>query len=1043
MKPSFYPSLSALTLLLGTLSLVGCGGMATMSNPTSTGTPPPAGYVAPQVVAGPAIKGTVFGGHAPLQGAHVYLIQPGITGYGTPAQSILGTGTTTSPDGFTLTANVNDPNVTVGAKFETSDSGGNFNFTGAYSCTVGQPVYIYAWGGKLSAAANNNPNIVQLATLGNCPSSGNFSTPGNGALQFVYLNEVSTIATAYTVQPFTLVGNNNAWDIGIPAPATHPQALTGIANAAATAAQLYDIQGGTQISSTQDGEGHIANFQTQATNGQNLTSGTPNSGNGVVPQATIDTLANIISDCVDTTPTTVGTETTQCSALFKIATNNGEKGVAGNEPTDTATAAINIARFPAGNSSEGTTNVDTTYASDIFALQPGTLPYVPSLNKAPNDWTIAINYPGPNNGVAGSANSSKVTNATLNLAESLAVDSTGQVWITSQGNGTVNNPDIVRWSNLGVQNSITTQPYIPGYVSVDGSGNAWTGNANDAPTALPYAGNGGTGTSIFEDGSNGVFTNANGSGFFKAYVVITDQPGDVFFFAGDTALNGNYDMWEFPPGGGTLDAGSPINISPTTTTTTVPATAPLTILAATANTGGTYTFVISPVSNTFTTPLAVGDTVSLTLTNAPGAGNSPAATGWDKLTSVKVASVNNAASPTSFTATSNTTPTPATTNTVSTNTNGPVETINITSATQTHPGNSNNFTYTFDYTPVTGAPALAVGDTVGLKLADAPAGLFGAPATGWENLTSVTIATVNNGGTSFTAKGTTPVTDSTGLGGGNGATGTGTYNINGATGTGSFTSTTLTTTTAPGAIPAGDNVGHGAMDAAGDLWITAETPGNTIARITTAGATTFTPITLANTGNTNNENQPEFPAIDSSGNAWIALQETASEILKVSPTGATTILTATGGSSTVIADTTSATTATGALMTSTFGAAVDGNGNVWFANRDSNYGISASGVAGTSTIFVLNGGGSTPGTENTAISPATNYVPEAEYAGATTFSPILNGPLNLAIDSSGNVWITNYGENGGGGVVEIVGAAAPVVTPLSVAAGTNSLGQKP
>jgi len=1018
--------------------------MATVSSPSATDTPPPAGAPAPQVVAGPAVKGTVFGGHAPLEGAHVYLLQPGITGYGSPAQPLLGSGTTTSPGGFTLKANTTDPNVPVGAMFETTDSGGNFNFTGAYSCTVGMPVYVYAWGGAISATALNNTSIVQLATLGICPSSGNFFTAGNGALQAVYLNEVSTIATAYTFQPFTLVGNNSAWNIGIPSPSTHPQALTGIANAAATAAQLYDIQGGAQISNPADGEAHLANFQTQSTNGTNLTSGTVNQGNGIVPQATIDTLANIISNCVDTAPATLGTETSQCSSLFAIATNNGEIGTGANEPIDTGTAVINIARFPAGNSSAGTANVDTTYAKDIFALQPGTLPYVPALSNKPNDWTIAIDYPGPNDGFAGSANKPAVTNPNLSFAESIAVDSTGQLWITSQGNGATASPAIIRWSNLGSPNETNTFTYIPGYVSLDGGDNAWTGNANDAPAPI---GNGGPGTPILFAGSNGQLTNTLGGGYFNAYVVVANKAGDAFFFASNSTLTPDFGMWEYNASQ-TLVAGAPFNCcgSSTTTNTTVPATAPLSILAATANTGGTYTFVIAPISNTFTTPLAAGDIVSLALTNDPGTGtNRVAATGWNKLTSVKVASVNNAASPTSFTATSNTTPTPATTNTVSTNTNGPLETITINQATAT--SNKKNgkttFTYTFDYTPATGAPPLAAGDTVGLALTNAPSDFFGNNATGWNNLTSVTVATVGNGGTSFTAIGATPVTDSTNVFGqeGNGATGTGTYNINGATGTGSFTSTTVTTTTTTttGAIPSGDNVAHGAIDSDGDIWITAETPGNTIARVSPTGVSQFTPITLTNTNNTANENQPEFPAIDNSGNAWIALQETAAQILKVSPTGGTTILTAKGGNSNVTG-TTTATTATNALMTSTFGSAVDGNGNVWFANRCGNYGLCGT-AAGENTIFVLNGGTGTPGTENTAISPATNYVPEAQYpSNATTFTPMLNGSLNLAIDPSGNVWITNYT---GGGVTEIVGAAAPVVTPLSVAAGTNALGQKP
>jgi hypothetical protein len=1137
MKPFFYPSLSAFALVLGTITLVGCGGAASFSNPGSTDTPPPTGAPAAQVVAGPAVQGVSYGGHAPIGGQHVYLLQPGTSGYGSAATSLLGSnGAAVDGNGNALNTDATDPNVTPNSKYVVTGSDGSFNLTGAYQCAVGQPVYIYAWGGNIGGGALNNNNIVQLAILGNCPANGSFS--GSTALSFVYMNEVSTVAAAYTLQPFTLPASNDAWHIGT---SGTTQALVGIANAANTAAQLYDIAGGTTISNTHDGEGHLANTETQL-------NGVANRGNGIIPQATIDTLANVLAACVDSTVAAVNTITAPCASLFGIATDNGE--ISGTQPLDTATAMINIARFPAGNHSAGSANVDATFTKDIFAIPTGTVPYVPQLSTFPNDWTLAINYPATAVTVGGTSVYPLATNNTLGLAESIAVDNIGQIWVTAQSGDFIN-----RFSNLGANNSLSPLTYIPGYVSIDASNNAWTGNADCNPGNASCP----SGTPIFEAGSNGVFTNTFGNGYDSAYVVLTDGSDDVFFFAqtftgsngagGTSGTTPDYGMFEYVTGGTSL--AGPFDCCGTsttsTTTTTVPATAPLTILAAT-NTGGSFTFVISPVSSTFTTPLAVGDTVTIPtggLTNDPGAGNSPAAVGWNKLTSLKVTSVDNASTPPSFTATSNTTTTPTPTNTVSTNTNGPTVPINITSAfltnqtggghptftytinytalpagtpplargdTVTIPGgltndpgvggtspaatgwnsittltvgavdspteftatgttattnvNSNNvdgepesdsitinstsvvahaggsFTYTFNFTSTSGGTALAVGDTVtfGTRLTNDPRSGGGTAATGWQNLPSVVVATVNSttDPTSFTAIGNIPTTDNNAGNGAtgkgtypyfiNGATGAGTFNINGATGTGSFPSTTVNTTTSTatttGSIPSGQNVGHGAIDSGGDLWITSENTGNTIARVTPTGTALFPPITTAE--------QPEFPAIDASNNAWIAIQKTASQVDVVSPTGGLTVLTPTTQTGTV---------GTGALMTATFGAAVDGNGNVWFANRAGTYGAVTPGVPGENTIFVLNGGVSTPGNVFQAISPAKNYIPEAQYpATAITFTPILDGSLNLAIDPSGNVWVTNYT---GGGIVELVGAAAPVVTPLSVAAGNKQLGQKP
>ena len=62
---------------------------------------------------------------------------------------------------------------------------------------------------------------------------------------------------------------------------------------------------------------------------------TPN-GNGVVPQATIDTLADILGACVNS----AGPSSTPCSMLFANAMNGN------SQPAETATAAINIAHNP-------------------------------------------------------------------------------------------------------------------------------------------------------------------------------------------------------------------------------------------------------------------------------------------------------------------------------------------------------------------------------------------------------------------------------------------------------------------------------------------------------------------------------------------------------------------------------------------------------------------------------------------------------------------------------------------------------------------------
>ena len=465
-----------------------------------------------------------------------------------------------------------------------------FNLTGAYKCVIGQPVYIYAYGGNIGTSSNTpvtftitsasftedgnsgrytvtfnatntlsagatvtfaglkngyaqlngttqtviapvsatsftmfftgghgslngtttgtatytppatateNNSVVQLATLGNCPSSGNFSTAGNGALSYVFLNEVSTVATAYTFQPFTLATNNDAWHIGS---SGTTQALLGIANAANTAAQLYNIQGSGPQSTANDGEGHLANATTVT-------------ANGTVPQATIDTLANILANCVDSVPISVGSTTTECGALFSVATDNGE--TTGTNPTDTGTAAINIARYPAGNNSAGT--VDATYAADLYDLQTGTVPYVPALTAAPKDFSLAISYPS-------------TLNANMGNPESIAIDSKGNVVFSNQSTGY-----ITGFLPTGALSYNYASTGTPGYVSIDPSNNVWFGSIGS--------------NKIVELSASGNSYTTSTSSFSTVSAAATDSSGNFYFIA---AVGNAADVYEY-----TSSFGSP------------------------------------------------------------------------------------------------------------------------------------------------------------------------------------------------------------------------------------------------------------------------------------------------------------------------------------------------------------------------------------------------------------------------------------------------------------------------------------------------------
>jgi streptogramin lyase len=85
------------------------------------------------------------------------------------------------------------------------------------------------------------------------------------------------------------------------------------------------------------------------------------------------------------------------------------------------------------------------------------------------------------------------------------------------------------------------------------------------------------------------------------------------------------------------------------------------------------------------------------------------------------------------------------------------------------------------------------------------------------------------------------------------------------------------------------------------------------------------------------------------------------------------------------------------------GIAVDGAGNVWVAN-----------FRGPSLTELAAATASSPGQ---VLSPSAGWAPESGLLEA----------FGLAIDASGNVWVTNLGSNT---LTEFVGVAAPVKTPL-------------
>jgi hypothetical protein len=384
-------------------------------------------------VPGVALQGRVHGGQQPVVGASVYLYAANTTGYGNASVSLLKAGAGTSQDGS-------------GNYYVTTVANGAFSITGDYTCPAPtSQVYLYSVGG--SAGSGTNSAIGLLAALGTCSTL--------KSTQFAFVDEVSTVATAFAIAGY-------ATDATHVSSSGSALALTGIANAFATVQNLETLGTGVALATT------------------------PN-GNGTAPQAEVNTLADVLAACVNST----SSSSTGCSTLFSNAMSGS------TTPTDTATAAINIAHNPGAN------------AFTLYELASATSPFQPILTTPANDWTMGISYSATGLtttpfGLAVDASgnvwvtggtflcefsplgvptpSSCYTGGGLADAFAVAIDSTGNVWVTNSGGGASAIGSVSEFSSTGSVISTGMYGYTAGNldfpygIAIDGNGNVWIAN---------------------------------------------------------------------------------------------------------------------------------------------------------------------------------------------------------------------------------------------------------------------------------------------------------------------------------------------------------------------------------------------------------------------------------------------------------------------------------------------------------------------------------------------------------------------------------------
>lgn len=324
------------------------------------------------------ITGGVHGGNFPVTGAQIYLFAAGTGGYKTASKSLITKGAPgVSCNGKNATWNGTTYSALSGACYVTTDASGNFSVGGDYTCTAGQQVYMVSLGGNPGLpSGTNNPYIVLMVGMGECPAAGNMAA----LVPYLDIDEMTTVAFAYAMAPFA----KDEFDI---ATDNTTAGATAIRIAMANATNIVSIGFGTMPGVTL----------------------TANSA-GATPENKLTALADILATCVNTTGTLNSGSAYKavyqpCYSLLNSTVQgfNGLTGTSLASTGDSAQAMFYLAQNPASN------------VGSLYNLMP-TTPVWTTNQTTPSDWTLSVAY----------------QNVVSSRPGNIAFDSDGNAWVSDR-----------------------------------------------------------------------------------------------------------------------------------------------------------------------------------------------------------------------------------------------------------------------------------------------------------------------------------------------------------------------------------------------------------------------------------------------------------------------------------------------------------------------------------------------------------------------------------------------------------------------------------
>ncbi|HEY0306626.1 MAG TPA: hypothetical protein VGB94_00545 [Acidobacteriaceae bacterium] len=357
----------------------------------------------------------------------------------------------------------------TGSNSVSTDAQGIFTITGTFTCPAASstPVYLTVTEGY-PLPSSSNPNLALMAALGPCDGLVN--------IPFVNVDEVTTVASVWALAPFMK---------GMDRIGTSPTNALGLLNAFATVNKLVDIATG-------------------------MAGGPALPAGATIPTDEINALADILATCINSSG---GTDNngSSCGTLF----HNTKVGT--TAPTDTITAAMNIAQNPSAN------------VAALFAEIPSIGAIFPTnLSQSPAAWTLVVSYI-----VSG-----------IKAPRGIANDASGNVWIANSGDDSVtllNSTGTMQFHTVGAAGSV---PYA---IAVDANGGAWLANSGNA-TLVPVTGTGSIGAAVSGNGLNapkGIAIDAAGN----VWAANSSTGGGVSVFTSSGGVIGSYSGGVSAPSG--------------------------------------------------------------------------------------------------------------------------------------------------------------------------------------------------------------------------------------------------------------------------------------------------------------------------------------------------------------------------------------------------------------------------------------------------------------------------------------------------------------